>query len=61
MAGQVRFAKLNVDENPLTAARFDARRIPLLVIFKAGREVDRIVGLMPRAALAARLAQTLGA
>jgi len=60
MAGRVRFSKLNVDENPLNAARFDARRIPLLVIFKNGREVDRVVGLMPKAALAARLEQTLG-
>ena len=59
MAGRVRIAKLNVDENPINASRFDARRIPLLVMFKGGREVDRVVGLMPKAALAARLEQLL--
>lgn len=60
MTGRVQFAKLNVDENPVNAARYDARRIPLLVIFKDGREVDRVVGLMPKAALAVRLEQALG-
>ena len=59
MAGRVRVAKLNVDENPDSAARFNARQIPLLVVFRDGREVDRLVGLMPKAALLARLEQTL--
>jgi thioredoxin 2 len=57
LAGQVRIAKLNVDENPQTAARLGASSIPLLVIFKDGREVDRLVGLQPQAALEARLAR----
>src|SRR5688572_27156729 len=54
MAGRVRFAKLNVDENPRTAARFDVSGIPLLVVFKDGREVDRMVGLQPKAEIARR-------
>jgi thioredoxin 2 len=55
MAGRVRFAKLNVDENPATAARFDARSIPTLLVLEGGREVDRIVGVQPKAEIARRL------
>jgi thioredoxin len=55
MAGRVRFAKLNVDENPATAARFNVESIPTLLVLKGGREVDRIVGLRPKAEIARRL------
>lgn len=55
MAGRVRVAKLNVDENPATAARFNVRSIPTLLILKGGREVDRIVGVQPKAEIARRL------
>jgi thioredoxin 2 len=55
MAGRLRFAKLNVDENPATAARFDVRSIPTILVLKGGREVDRIVGVQPKSAMARRL------
>ena len=55
MAGRVRFAKLNVDENPATAERFHARSIPTLIVFKDGREVDRLIGVQPRAEIVRRL------
>ena len=55
MAGRVRFAKLNVDENPNTAARFRVASIPTLLVLKAGREVDRIVGVQPKLEIARRL------
>jgi thioredoxin 2 len=55
LTGRVRFAKLNVDENPATASRFNVRSIPTLVMMKNGREVDRIVGAQPKAAIAQRL------
>jgi len=55
MAGRVRFAKLNVDENPATASRFNVRSIPALLIFAGGREVDRIVGVRPKSEIAQRL------
>jgi thioredoxin len=45
----VRFAKLNVDENPQTAASFNVQGIPLLVFFRNGEEVGRVVGAVPRA------------
>jgi thioredoxin 2 len=55
MAGRVRVAKLNVDDNPATANRFGVRSIPTLLVIKDGREVDRIVGVQSKAAIAARL------
>ena len=55
LAGRVRFAKMNVDENPATSARFGIRSIPTLLVFKDGHEIDRIVGVQPKAAIAARL------
>jgi thioredoxin 2 len=57
MAGRVRVAKLNVDENPATAARFKVRSIPTLLVLKAGQEIDRIVGVQPKAEIARRLAR----
>jgi thioredoxin 1 len=42
------FAKLNVDENPLTAAVYGVQSIPTILIIKDGVEVDRIVGAMPK-------------
>lgn len=40
-------AKLNVDENQQTAAKFGVRSIPTSIIFKNGKEVKRIVGVKP--------------
>ena len=55
MAGRLRVAKINIDENPATAARFDVRSIPAMLVFKAGREVDRIVGVQPKSEIVRRL------
>lgn len=55
LAGRVRVAKLNVDENPATASRFDIRSIPTLLVMAGGREVDRIVGAQPKQAIRARV------
>ena len=55
MAGRVRVGKLNVDENPMTATRFNVRSIPTLLVLKAGRELDRIVGVQPKSEIARRL------
>ena len=55
MAGRVRVAKLNVDENPATAARFRVQSIPTLLLLKGGRELDRIVGVQSKAAILQRL------
>lgn len=59
MAGRVRIAKLNIDENPSTTDRFNIRSIPALLFFQGGREVDRMVGVRPKAEIARRLEQLL--
>ena len=53
--GQYIIAKLNVDENPRTAAEFRVQSIPTMLIFKNGALVDRMVGVQSREAIAARL------
>ena len=60
MAGRVRFAKLNVDENPATAARFRVNSIPTLLVFKGGREVDRLVGVQSKPEIKRRLERVTG-
>ena len=55
MAGRLRVAKLNVDENPSTAARFQVRSIPTLLVLKGGKEMERIVGAQSKAEISRRL------
>ena len=54
-AGRVRVAKLNIDENPQTATRFQVRSIPTLLVLKGGKEMERIVGVQPKAEIVRRL------
>ena len=58
-AGRLKVVKVDVDANPGLGQRFGAQSIPLLVVMRAGREVDRIVGALPRPALEQRLAPVL--
>jgi thioredoxin 2 len=59
MTGRLRVGKLNVDENPATAARFRVQSIPTLLILKDGREIDRIMGAQPKAAIVQRLQEVI--
>ena len=52
-------AKLNVDENPATAMKFDVLSIPTLLVFKDGAVVKKLVGAMPKKRLADELAAWL--
>lgn len=54
-AGRMRLGKLNVDENPRTAQRFDVMSIPTMLVFKDGKLVDGIVGALPRTQIEALL------
>jgi thioredoxin 2 len=59
MAGRVKVAKLNIDENPGTANRFGVRSIPTLLVLKGGREIDRLVGVQPKQEIVRRLENVL--
>ncbi|MCW3984000.1 MAG: thioredoxin [Candidatus Bathyarchaeota archaeon] len=47
-SGKVLVGKLDVDENPVTAEKFQVFSIPTMILFKDGVEVDRLVGLCPK-------------
>jgi len=49
--GQVTLMKVNVDENPGLAARYDVRSIPTILLVKHGMVVERVVGAVPKAVL----------
>lgn len=51
MAGKVKIAKVNVDENPDLPAQFGVRGIPALFLFKGGQVVSNKIGAAPKAAL----------
>jgi len=59
-AGRVKLAKVNVDEEPALAARYEIRSIPTILLVKNGRIVDTVVGAVPRAMLEAKIDKTLG-
>lgn len=59
MANRLRIAKVNIDDNPATAARFAVRSIPTLLVMKGGQEIDRMVGVLPKDQLKARLERLL--
>jgi thioredoxin 1 len=46
--GHVEFAKLNIDENPLTASRFDVLSIPTTILFEGGEARETVVGARSR-------------
>lgn len=59
MNGKIKFVKLNTDENQKTAMDYQIMAIPSLLIFKGGREVDRIVGFIPQEQLEADLLKVI--
>jgi thioredoxin 1 len=52
---KMKIAKLDVDANPITAGRFGVRSIPTMILFKNGREAQRVVGYMPKEKLLQQL------
>lgn len=59
LAGRMRVAKMNVDDNPVTSSRFRIQSIPALLVFQDGREIDRIVGAQPKSEILRRVQRIL--
>ncbi|PKL41340.1 MAG: thioredoxin [Spirochaetae bacterium HGW-Spirochaetae-1] len=53
---KAKIVKLNTDESPEVAQKMNITSIPTLIIFKDGKEVDRMIGVQPEEALKAKLA-----
>lgn len=53
--GKIAFAKIDVDENPDSAAEYNVRSIPYMVMFKGGEAVDSVLGAVPASQLEAKL------
>ena len=59
MSGTLSVAKLDVDSNPSTPAKYGIRGIPTLILFKDGEVADTKVGALPKARLAAWLREAV--
>uniref|UniRef100_A0A7V4LCJ9 Thioredoxin n=1 Tax=Desulfobacca acetoxidans TaxID=60893 RepID=A0A7V4LCJ9_9BACT len=57
--GKVKVAKMNVDENPKTPARYNIRAIPTLIIFKGGQVSDQITGAVSKSIIEGALKKVL--
>jgi thioredoxin 1 len=55
--GRVKVAKLDIDNNPVTTARYNVRSIPTLLFFRDGQLVESVIGLRSKNELAARIAK----
>jgi thioredoxin 1 len=58
-AGQVKVVKLDTDRNPSIASHYGIRSIPTLMVFKGGRQIDTVVGAVPKTKLANTLEKHL--
>ncbi|MEW6604642.1 MAG: thioredoxin [Thermoproteota archaeon] len=61
MAGKVKVAKLNVDENQEIAMKYGVQSIPSLILFKGGKEVARTIGAAPKEAYLKFIEKSLNA
>jgi thioredoxin 1 len=59
MTGQVQIAKVNIDDNDSIAAEYGIRAIPTMLLFKNGQVAEQLVGMMPKAAIKAKLTAQL--
>jgi thioredoxin 1 len=53
--GKLKIAKVNIDENDAIAVEYGIRAIPTMLLFKGGQVAEQIVGMMPKAALKAKV------
>ena len=61
LSGKVKIVKLNVDENPKTAQKYNVMSIPTLMVFKNGEMASRQVGAAPKAKLEQWITSAAGA
>ena len=54
-AGKVKFVKINTDENIKTAQDYSISGLPSLLVFKNGKALERLVGLMPKSTIISNL------
>jgi thioredoxin 1 len=59
-AERISVCKLNVDENPNTATKFEVLSIPTLLVFEGGQVVKKLVGAMPKKKLIDELSPWIG-
>ena len=59
-AGKLKIGKLNVDENQDSPSQFGVMNIPTMIVFRGGKEVERIVGAMSKADLQKKIDKALG-
>jgi thioredoxin 1 len=59
LAGKVAIAKVNIDEHESIAAEYGIRAIPTMLLFKGGKVVEQIVGMLPKTALKTKLVAQL--
>ena len=59
-SGKIVIGKLNVDENPATAQKFEILSIPTVLVFSGGEVVKKLVGAMPKKRLIEELAPWVG-
>jgi thioredoxin 1 len=57
----LRIVKLNVDDNPQTAARYGVMSIPTLLLFKQGQVAHQIIGALPKSRLVQEIEPALAA
>ena len=57
--GKIKVVKLNTDENLKTAKEFSVSGLPTLLIFKDGKAVERLVGLMPKTSIVSNIEKHL--
>jgi thioredoxin 2 len=57
LAGRIKFAKINLDENPQTAMKFRIMSIPTMLMFKDGKVADILVGVQPKSVIEEHLAK----
>lgn len=59
LAGKLTIVKVNIDDNEAVAVEYGVRAIPTMILFKGGQAAETLVGMMPKAAIKAKVAAHL--